>query len=149
LLVLRSQLVDDAQKTQPFLMAVPVVVHRDDTTVKRVEGGEQGRGSVPFVVMGHRAADGQHPDSGDRTLLEIGSSLRASRATRQAVTVAFVNPAGRGTSVNQAMNSSNPRLYTRCVNRRRNAVEHQRLQSIHEHLRQPEFAPIGCGAAKI
>jgi hypothetical protein len=39
--------------------------------------------------------------------------LRASSATRQAVTVAFVNPAGRGASVNQAMNSSSPRLYTR------------------------------------
>src|ERR1700722_6957653 len=50
-----------------------------------------------------------------RTLIEIGPSLRASRATRQAVTVAFVNPAGRGASAYQAINSSNPRLYTRRV----------------------------------
>src|ERR1019366_9107798 len=50
-----------------------------------------------------------------RTLIEIGPSLRASSATRQAVTVALVNPAGRASSVNQAMNSSNPRLYTRRV----------------------------------
>jgi len=45
-----------------------------------------------------------------RTLIEIGPSLRASRATRQAVTVAFVNPAGRGSSIYQTMNSSTPRL---------------------------------------
>jgi hypothetical protein len=50
-----------------------------------------------------------------RTLIEIGPSLRASRTTRHAVTVAFVNPAGRSSFVNQAMNSSNPRLYTRRV----------------------------------
>jgi hypothetical protein len=50
-----------------------------------------------------------------RTLIEIGPSLRASRATRQAVAVALVNPAGRGASVNQAMNSSSPRLYKRRV----------------------------------
>jgi hypothetical protein len=50
-----------------------------------------------------------------RTLIEIGPSPRASRATRQAVTVAFVNPAGRGSSANQAMNSSSPRLYTLLV----------------------------------
>src|SRR5665213_6149 len=31
------------------------------------------------------------------------------------MTVAFVNPAGRGASVNQAMSSSSPRLYTRRV----------------------------------
>jgi hypothetical protein len=40
---------------------------------------------------------------------------RASSATRHAVTVAFVNPAGRTSSMNQAMNSSSPRLYTRRV----------------------------------
>jgi len=45
-----------AHRTQPFMMGVPVVAHRDDTAVKRVERGEQSRGSVPFVVMGHRAA---------------------------------------------------------------------------------------------
>jgi hypothetical protein len=36
-------------------------------------------------------------------------------ASRPAVTVAFVNPAGRASSMNQAMNSSSPRLYTRRV----------------------------------
>ncbi len=50
-----------------------------------------------------------------RTFIEIGPSPRASSATRQAVTVAFVNPAGRASSMNQAMNSSSPRLYTRRV----------------------------------
>ena len=45
-----------------------------------------------------------------RTLIEIGPSPRASSATRQAVTIAFVNPAGRDSCVYQAMNSSSPRL---------------------------------------
>jgi hypothetical protein len=45
-----------------------------------------------------------------RTFIEIGPSPRASSATRHAITVAFVNPAGRGASANQAMNSSRPRL---------------------------------------
>jgi hypothetical protein len=48
-------------------------------------------------------------------LIEIGLSRRASSATRHAVTVALVNPAGRGSSVNHAINSSRPRLYTRRV----------------------------------
>jgi hypothetical protein len=49
-----------------------------------------------------------------RTLMETAPSPRASRATRQAHTVALVNP-GRGASLNHAKNSSSPRLYTRRV----------------------------------
>jgi len=50
-----------------------------------------------------------------RTLIEIGPSPRTSSATRQASTVAFVKPPGRGSSMYQLMNSSSPRLYTRRV----------------------------------
>jgi hypothetical protein len=48
-----------------------------------------------------------------RTLIETEPSRRASRATRQAATAAFVNP-GRRSSVYHAINSSKPR-YTRRV----------------------------------
>ena len=44
-----------------------------------------------------------------RTLIEIEPSPRASRATRQALTVALVKP-GRGSWPNQSKNSSSPRL---------------------------------------
>src|ERR1035438_10243126 len=48
-----------------------------------------------------------------RTLIETEPSPRASSATRQALTVALVNP-GRGSwTDSQAKNSSSPRLYTR------------------------------------
>jgi hypothetical protein len=49
-----------------------------------------------------------------RRLTETAPSPRASRATRQALTVAFVEP-GRGSRVNHAENSSRPRLYARRV----------------------------------
>src|ERR1035441_2104852 len=49
-----------------------------------------------------------------RTLMETDPRPRASRATRQALTVALVKPA-RGSCANQAKNSSSPRLYTRFV----------------------------------
>ena len=44
-----------------------------------------------------------------RTLIEIEPSPRPSRETRQALTVAFVNP-GLGSLPNHSKNSSNPRL---------------------------------------
>ena len=45
-----------------------------------------------------------------RTLIEIELELSGLEGhARQAVTVAFVNPAGRGSSTNQAMNSFKPR----------------------------------------
>src|ERR1017187_8862535 len=49
-----------------------------------------------------------------RTLIETDPRPRASRATRQALTVAFVKPA-RGSRPDHANNSSTPRLYTRLV----------------------------------
>src|ERR1035437_1271453 len=49
-----------------------------------------------------------------RTLRETAPSPRASRATRHAHTVAFVNP-GRGSCPYHSKNSSSPRLYTRRV----------------------------------
>jgi len=50
-----------------------------------------------------------------RTLIETAPSPRASSATRQALTVAFVKP-GRGSWMDShAKNSSSPRLYTRRV----------------------------------
>jgi hypothetical protein len=49
-----------------------------------------------------------------RTLIETAPSPRASRATRQALTVALVKPA-RGSRPYHAKNSSSPRLYTRLV----------------------------------
>ena len=49
-----------------------------------------------------------------RTLMETAPSPRASSATRQALTAAFVNP-GRGSRPYHSKNSSSPRLYTRRV----------------------------------
>jgi len=50
-----------------------------------------------------------------RTLIETAPRPRASSATRQALTVALVNP-GRGSwTDSHAKNSSSPRLYTRRV----------------------------------
>jgi hypothetical protein len=49
-----------------------------------------------------------------RTLMETAPSPRASSATRQAATVALVNP-GRGSRPYQSKNSSSPRFYTRRV----------------------------------
>jgi hypothetical protein len=49
-----------------------------------------------------------------RTLMETAPSPRASSATRQALTVALVNP-GRGSRPYYSKNSSSPRLYTRRV----------------------------------
>ena len=54
--LLRGNLIDHAQELQPLLMAVPVVAHADDRPVGDVKGGEQSRGPVPFVVVGHGLA---------------------------------------------------------------------------------------------
>jgi hypothetical protein len=46
----RHQLIDSAQKLQPFLMAVPVVAHGNDLTFERIEGGKQRSRSVSLIV---------------------------------------------------------------------------------------------------
>ena len=58
--------------------------------------------------------DGQLPHCGDPYVIDTELRPRASRATRQALTVALVRPA-RGSCEYQAKNSSSPRLYTRLV----------------------------------
>ena len=50
-----------------------------------------------------------------RTLIETDPRPRPSNATRQALTVALQKPPGRGSSLNQAKNSSSAMLYTRRV----------------------------------
>jgi hypothetical protein len=77
-----------------------------------------------------------------RTLIEIGPSLRASRATRQAVTVAFVNPAGRGASVYQAMNSSSPRLYARRVIGDETLSSTSAFNLCHSEVRSTTISPL-------
>src|ERR1035437_4140518 len=67
--------------------------------------------------------------------METAPSPRASRATRHAHTVAFVNP-GRGSCPYHSKNSSSPRLYTRRV------IGDETLSSTNPfHLRQS----VGCG----
>src|ERR1035441_8463716 len=48
--------VDRAQEAEKLLMPVPLVKVANDFSLKQVEGGKQGGGSVPFVVVGHGAA---------------------------------------------------------------------------------------------
>ena len=56
LLFRRDNVVDDAQEFPPLLMAMPVVAHGDNFALQRIEGGEQHRGAVALVVVGHGAA---------------------------------------------------------------------------------------------
>jgi hypothetical protein len=44
------------QETQPFLMAMAVIAHRDDPPIQGVESRKQSCGSVPLIVMNPRAA---------------------------------------------------------------------------------------------
>ena len=53
LLAAGCDIVDHAEKLQPFLMAVSVVAHADDGAIERVHRCKQGRYSVSFVVVGH------------------------------------------------------------------------------------------------
>ena len=46
---------DAVQEADELLMAMALHILADDGAVQHVEGGEQGRGPVPFVVMGHGA----------------------------------------------------------------------------------------------
>jgi hypothetical protein len=64
-----------------------------------------------------------------RTLMETEPSARASRDTRQALTVAFVKP-GRGSWPYQAMNSSSPRLQTRRVIGEGDAIQNRNPQPL-------------------
>ena len=48
--------VEAAQKLQELLMAVTLVKVADYFSLQQIERGEQSGGSVPFVVMRHRAA---------------------------------------------------------------------------------------------
>jgi len=52
----RDDVVDDAQKLQPLLVAVPVLAHGDDIALHSIQSGEQRRGAVALVVVSHRAA---------------------------------------------------------------------------------------------
>ena len=47
---------DRIQKADEFLMPVALHAAADDGAVKHAEGGEQGGGAVPLVVMGHGLA---------------------------------------------------------------------------------------------
>ena len=52
----RDHIIDHAQELQPFLMAVPVVAHRNHLAFERVEGGEQRGRAIALVVVGHGSA---------------------------------------------------------------------------------------------
>ena len=45
--------VDGVQKADELLMTVPLHVAADDGSVEHVEGGEQGRGAMALVGVGH------------------------------------------------------------------------------------------------
>ena len=55
-LLSRGLAVDRIEKADELLMPVTAHALADDLAVEDVEGGEQGRGAVAFVIMGHRAA---------------------------------------------------------------------------------------------
>ena len=46
---------DGVEEADELLMAVALHVAADDRAVEHVEGGEQGGGAVPLVVVGHGA----------------------------------------------------------------------------------------------
>ena len=46
---------DDAQEAQKLLMAVPLHAGAQHRAGRHIESGKQGRGAMPFIVMGHRA----------------------------------------------------------------------------------------------
>src|SRR3954453_2781383 len=48
-------LVDDAEEADELLMPVPLGAAADDGAIEHVQGGEQGRGAVPLVVVRHGA----------------------------------------------------------------------------------------------
>jgi len=48
LLALRDHIIDAAQKLQPFLMAMPVVAHREHLTFERIQGRKERGGALRF-----------------------------------------------------------------------------------------------------
>jgi len=53
--VLGRLAVDQTQKLQPLLVAMPLLAQRDDRAVEGVERSEEGRCAVPLVVVRHGA----------------------------------------------------------------------------------------------
>jgi hypothetical protein len=49
-------LIEQAQKLEPFLVSMPFLTKAVDLAVGRIQGGEQSRGAIAFVVVGHRLA---------------------------------------------------------------------------------------------
>ena len=48
--------VDGVEKANELLMPVAAHALADDLAVEDVEGGEQGRGAMALIIVGHRAA---------------------------------------------------------------------------------------------
>src|SRR5436305_10090235 len=56
LLAVGCDFVDHPEKLQPFLVAVSIVAHANDSPIEGIHGRKQGRGSVSLVVVGHGSA---------------------------------------------------------------------------------------------
>src|SRR5208282_6593824 len=56
LAVERNGLVDQTEKLEPFLMAMPLLAQAEDLAVGRIQRGEQSGGAVAFVVVRHGGA---------------------------------------------------------------------------------------------
>ncbi len=54
--VFGNDVIDGAQELEPFLMAVPVVAHRDYLAFKRVQAGEQLGLTIALVIVGYGSA---------------------------------------------------------------------------------------------
>src|SRR5215472_7944682 len=51
--MLRNGLIDEAEKLEPFLVAVPLLAQTEDLAVSGIQGGEQRRGAIALVIMRH------------------------------------------------------------------------------------------------
>ncbi len=49
-------LLEQTQKSEPFLVPMPFLTKSVDFAVGRIEGGKQSGGAVAFVVVGHGLA---------------------------------------------------------------------------------------------
>ena len=56
LLMDRDCVLDRVQELDELLMGVALHAAPDDIAFEHVQGGEQGRGAVPFAIVGHGAA---------------------------------------------------------------------------------------------